>query len=67
MKDLLLIGVLVPMVNVQERYREALQLGNEAATESMRCATSIRDRLITKFGHNILFTKISKSQLVYVC
>ena len=29
--------------------------------------TSIRDRLIEKFGDKVLFTEISKSQLVYVC
>ena len=55
------------MVNVQVKYREILELRSEAFTESMLRITSIRDRLIAKFGDKALFTKISKSQLVYVC
>ena len=59
LKDLLYTGVLVPMVNVQEKYREVLQLRNETVMESMLRTSSIRDRLITKFGEKVLFTKIN--------
>ncbi|CAF3913624.1 unnamed protein product [Rotaria sp. Silwood1] len=67
LKNLLQSGLLISMINVQEKYRELLRSRNETITESILRTTSIRDRLKTKFGEKILFTKTNKSQGVYVC